>query len=157
DAFLPTAEKWANSESNGGELRQALDASQVPLLLSLSMTDGTHTEAAECAVQEAIGFAYYTGLSPEVVHLPPMMDCCLPDFDQPRCHAAAQEERKAQAASLRDLFGPAPFRRVALDPAWLIWQGGTIPKTAAAIYDERAFEQLPVLADALEEAGCTDP
>jgi hypothetical protein len=27
---------------------------------------------------------------------------------------------------------------------------------AQAIYDERAFEHLPVLADALEEAGCTD-
>jgi hypothetical protein len=25
---------------------------------------------------------------------------------------------------------------------------------ACAIYDDRAFEQLPILADALEEAGC---
>jgi hypothetical protein len=41
-------------------------------------------------------------------------------------------------------------------PVWLCWHGGTIPKLAQAIYDERAFDRLPVLADALEEAGCTD-
>jgi hypothetical protein len=33
---------------------------------------------------------------------------------------------------------------------------GTVPKLAAAIYDERAFDRLPVVADALEDAGCTD-
>jgi hypothetical protein len=32
-----------------------------------------------------------------------------------------------------------------------------IPKLAQAIYDDRAFDRLPVLADALEDAGCTDP
>jgi hypothetical protein len=31
-----------------------------------------------------------------------------------------------------------------------------IPKMAKAIYKERTFDQLPVLADALEDAGCTD-
>jgi hypothetical protein len=43
---------------------------------------------------------------------------------------------------------------VALDSAWLAWNGGTIPKLAQAIHDERAFDRLPVLADALTEAGC---
>ena len=32
---------------------------------------------------------------------------------------------------------------------------GTIPKLAQAIYEEKAFDRLPVLADALEDAGCT--
>jgi hypothetical protein len=27
---------------------------------------------------------------------------------------------------------------------------------ATAIYEESAFDRLPILADALEEAGCTD-
>jgi hypothetical protein len=61
----------------------------------------------------------------------------------------------AQAGLLRCIFGN-PFRPVALDPAWLVWRSGTIPRLAQAIYDERAFDRLPVLADALEEAGCTD-
>jgi hypothetical protein len=61
-----------------------------------------------------------------------------------------------QAAFLRDLFGN-PFRPVPVDPAWLAWERGTIPKLAEEIYEERAFDRLPVLADALEDSGCTNP
>jgi hypothetical protein len=56
---------------------------------------------------------------------------------------------------LRDIFGN-PFRTVTLDPAWLAWNGGTVRKLAQAVYDDRAFDRLPILADALEDAGCTD-
>jgi hypothetical protein len=64
--------------------------------------------------------------------------------------------RPAQPDLLRDLFG-SPFRPAPpLAPAILAWNGGTVPKLAAAIYDERAFDRLPVLADALEDAGCAD-
>jgi hypothetical protein len=56
---------------------------------------------------------------------------------------------------LRDIFGN-PFRPVSIDPAWLQWHGGTVVRLAAAIYDERRFEDMPILADALEEAGCAD-
>lgn len=58
-----------------------------------------------------------------------------------------------QAHLLRDLFGN-PFRPVSFDPNWLRWQGGLLPKMARTIYDERRFDELPILADALEEAGC---
>ena len=36
------------------------------------------------------------------------------------------------------------------------WNKGTIPHLATRIQQERAFEMLPILADALEEGGCTD-
>jgi hypothetical protein len=64
-------------------------------------------------------------------------------------------ERTAQAALLHDLFGN-PFRKVAVDPAWLRWREGMVPKMAQAVYDEYRFGDLPILADALEEAGCAD-
>jgi hypothetical protein len=54
---------------------------------------------------------------------------------------------------LRCVFGN-PFRPVSLDPGWLVWNAGTVPSMAQRIYDERAFDRLPILADALEEAGC---
>ena len=31
-----------------------------------------------------------------------------------------------------------------------------MPKLAASVYEEQAFDRLPILADALEEAGCDD-
>jgi hypothetical protein len=61
-----------------------------------------------------------------------------------------------RAALVRDVFGNL-FRPVAVDPAWLAWNDGTLVRLARALYDEGAFDRLPVLADALEEAGCTDP
>jgi hypothetical protein len=57
---------------------------------------------------------------------------------------------------LRDIFGN-PFKQPTLDPSWLSWNDGTLPKLAQSIYDERAFGRLPILADALEDSGCTDP
>jgi hypothetical protein len=62
-------------------------------------------------------------------------------------------EHRAQCDLLRDIFGN-PYRPVTIDRAWLAWNGGTVPKLAQAIYDERRFADLPILADALEEAGC---
>jgi hypothetical protein len=62
-------------------------------------------------------------------------------------------ERAAQAALLGDIIGK-PFRPVAVDAAWPLWNGWTVAKLARAIYDERAFDRLPILADALEDAGC---
>lgn len=46
---------------------------------------------------------------------------------------------------------------MAVDSAWLTWNHGTVPAIARHVYDDRAFHDLPILADALEDAGCTDP
>jgi hypothetical protein len=65
-------------------------------------------------------------------------------------------KREREVALARDVFGN-PFRPITLAADFLRWGGGMVPKLARAIYDDRAFGQLPVLADALEDAGCTDP
>ena len=56
---------------------------------------------------------------------------------------------------VRDIFGN-PFRPAAVDPAWLRWNDGTAVAIAQKMYDDRDFTSMPVLADALEEAGCTN-
>jgi hypothetical protein len=71
-------------------------------------------------------------------------------------YRARGARRLRQCQVVRDVMGPLLFRRVEIAPAWLAWAGGTVPNLARAIHEERAFERLPVLADALEEAGCTD-
>jgi hypothetical protein len=69
--------------------------------------------------------------------------------------AAIEAHCRLQCELLRDVFGN-PFRPVTADPAWLHRNDGTVVKVARAIYDERAFERLPLLGDALEDAGCTE-
>ncbi len=61
-------------------------------------------------------------------------------------------EAVVQATLLRDIFGN-PFRPVTLDPAWLT---SDVLALARGIYEERAFDRMPILADALQDAGCTN-
>ncbi len=70
-----------------------------------------------------------------------------------------RDERVEQVSLLRDLFGN-PFRPVTVSPAW---QTPQLVALAQAAYEERELPagtldpaRLAVLADALEEAGCTD-
>jgi hypothetical protein len=51
---------------------------------------------------------------------------------------------------LREIFGN-PFRPVSLNPTW---HTTNVLALVQAIYDDRAFERMPILGDALEDAGC---
>lgn len=51
---------------------------------------------------------------------------------------------------VQEVFGN-PFDPITLDPAWVT---PTVKNLANAIYDDRAFDRLPILADALEDSGC---
>ena len=42
------------------------------------------------------------------------------------------------------------------DPGWLTWNNGTVRHLARRIYETGETVLIPILADALEEAGCTD-
>jgi hypothetical protein len=114
----------------------------IPDAASWTTTD----DIRDCAVNIAGVVAANVGLDPEsgVITLD------LPEEKQ---------EKAAQAHLLRDLFGN-PFRPVALDSAWL---SPTVTALAQAAYEERTLPsgelepaRLAVLADALEEVGCTE-
>src|SRR5262249_10345598 len=72
----------------------------------------------------------------------------------PAAAAAPQirAEKAAQVGLFRCVFGN-PFRPVASDPGW---RTADVLRLAEAVYAERAFDRLPILADLLEEAGATD-
>jgi predicted metal-dependent HD superfamily phosphohydrolase len=59
-------------------------------------------------------------------------------------------QREFEAGLLREIFGN-PFHAVRVDRSWLSNSGIGL---ANSIYDERAFDRMPILADALEDAGC---
>ena len=70
-----------------------------------------------------------------------------PPFQDARAYA---DQGRPMMAILRCSFGN-PFRPVTADPRWLSSTAVTLART---IYEGRAFDRLPILADALEEAGC---
>lgn len=53
----------------------------------------------------------------------------------------------------QDILGNL-FRPETPDTVWLTWNNGTVVKIAEAIYADKAFDQMPILADALEDADC---
>ena len=59
--------------------------------------------------------------------------------------------RQRQIAHFYDIFGRFPFHPASADSTWLT---STVVALAQGIYAERAFDQLPILADALQDAGC---
>jgi carbon storage regulator CsrA len=72
-----------------------------------------------------------------------------------RLAVAAPTETAVHRAEVWNLlYGPES--RVVLDSAWLTWQDGTVFRLARAIAEEGDYAALPILADALEEAGCAD-
>jgi hypothetical protein len=79
----------------------------------------------------------------------------LPDDQKEKVHLmerVAKAQRVAQAQFLRDIFGN-PFRTVTLDPAWLT---SDVQALARQMYDSGDFSTMPILADALQDAGCND-
>jgi hypothetical protein len=70
--------------------------------------------------------------------------------------AARAAEHAAQIQLVHDLFGPTPPQAIGLDASWLTWDSGTVVRMTRSIYEERRWEDMGVLGDALQEAGCAD-
>lgn len=124
----------------------------------LRAEDGYHAYGAWMANQDAARAAEVAVL---VVEYPlyPRLNTLLWQLREvarlSRGAGAWEAESKAQADLVREVAGN-PFRRGVLNPDWLGWEDRIAWRLAQTIYDERAFDRLPILADALEEAGCTD-
>jgi hypothetical protein len=68
----------------------------------------------------------------------------------PEYYKVRVAERKSQANVLRDIFGN-PFRPTTLDLRWLT---ATVIDLATAVYQEKAFDRMGILGDALMDVGC---
>ena len=95
----------------------------------------------------AIKAAAYATTS-QMWHVDKVVECT-------RTLAARSGLSAIQCGFLRDIIGN-PFHPVTIDPAFLKWNDNIVVKLAQTIYEERAFDRLPILADALEDAGCHD-
>jgi hypothetical protein len=62
-------------------------------------------------------------------------------------------ELQAQTVLFRDIFQPTA-RKVKCNRVWLT---SDVLALARGIYEDRAFDRMPILADALQDAGCDSP
>jgi hypothetical protein len=123
---------------HGGPLGQEANKARFVAYAAEWVTADRRAVRAAQIVSRSLNAAQASGLTPEAAT------------------AKCREGDALQCALLRDIFGN-PFRpRPTLDREWLEWDGGLVRNMARSIYDERAFDRLPVLADALEDAGCAD-
>ncbi len=124
----------------------------------------TRTETAVDAAGEAASSAAFAALNATLADAARAADYCAANVISAVYHTATSNQARSAAAEraaerlgqvrlLWEVFGN-PFRVLGIDDSWLAWNDGTIPKISQTIYDERAFDRLPILADALEDAGC---
>ena len=67
---------------------------------------------------------------------------------------AWENRRAGECEVFREVFGN-PYRPPIVEKATrLAWSDTTVTKFAQVVYEQRQFSDFPVLADALEEAGC---
>jgi hypothetical protein len=72
------------------------------------------------------------------------------DEQNGRTIPAQLAEHQALAAIVRDIFGN-PFRPITINSSWLT---SRVLALASGIYEEKAFDRMPILADALQDADC---
>jgi hypothetical protein len=130
-------------------------ASKEEMLAALQAAGTAHHEAFAAKGKEGASaeWAAYFAADPDAWHAA--------EYARNYAYVAAGDpvvgpgpEKAAQAQLIRCALGPLPFRPVTFDSVWRTWNGGAAVKLAQAIYDGQRFGDLPILADALEEAGC---
>jgi hypothetical protein len=147
---VETAERYADGRASRGQLRAA--KAEASRAVGSSWGPGAAREAAWAAAS-CVGW-WGGGEANVPVHAvaAAVYDVLRPGMAVTAAQVAA-DQRCSQAALLRDLLDN-PFRPVAFDPSW---RTRTASAVAQVIYDGRDFSLLPVLADALEDAGCEEP
>jgi hypothetical protein len=152
---LDVAERFAEGWASEEDLRAAGDAAD-------SAANDAMTTAHPSATADAATNAAFAALNSTLPAAATAADyaaanCASAVYHAHRVAAAAsrQAERGAQCRLLREIFGN-PFRPVVVESSWLAWHNGLVAELARGIDAERAFERLPILGDALEDAGCTD-
>jgi hypothetical protein len=136
------AESFADGLKSGPALNEAYNEA-ANVAISAASKAATSSAESPFRVSEAVDVS--TGCFDAV--LIPSVDTVISANE---IESAWASHAGQQAKLLRDIFGN-PFRPVVADPSWLT---PTVHDLAAAIYADRAFDRLPILADALEEAGC---
>jgi hypothetical protein len=136
-AVVQAAEQFADGATN-------VDRQQLTQLQKLVLANGSWLHASE----GELGFAVIREESLRAAFEVSLYAGYLSGGCEDR--SRTEEERENHEPLLRDIIGN-PFRPVTLDSSWLT---STVLALARGIYEEKAFDRMPILADALQDAGC---
>jgi hypothetical protein len=67
-----------------------------------------------------------------------------------------QQEEARQCDLLREIVGPRPAASIAFAASWRYRNDSAARRLAEVIYNDQLFEDMPILGDALQDAGCED-
>jgi hypothetical protein len=134
---VETAERYADGAATLEDLRLAARA---------TFRQGSSPAELEAAHMAVVRTAYRLAA-------PMAADAALRAVEEGGGDPAA--ERAEQCRLLREIVGD-PSRPALIDPSWLAGNDGAVARVALGLHQRRAYDELPILADALEEAGCAD-
>ena len=137
-AAVAAAERYADGALAEEELRRAYFAASPDAIPGLEWAAHTAAVVAQYTAWTGDGAAWYAAERTGFL--------CHRYLDDPAT------DRRVFAAAARCVFGD-PFRPAVVDRAWLT---ADVVALATGVYEDRAFDRLPILADALQDAGCED-
>jgi hypothetical protein len=166
-AVITTAERFADRLATEEELRDAnlradgIADSAGKTADDCESTEGVSEDTVRWQAIHCAGWAAYWASLPgelgtEIDRLPGAAADAVglalagSHYDFDRVEKGATEERAVQADLFRDIFGN-PFRPVDFSTSW---RPDTAVSLARQMYDSRDFSAMPILADALQDAGC---
>jgi hypothetical protein len=150
------AERWAEGTANLEELptlqeRLQMDAADAPLFetylfqAAVDVLNESALEAARLCRERMIQHA----AQEEAYGMPPGID------ESRYTQQARVAESRGQCAVIREIVAN-PFCPLQLQRHWLRHQDGAAGHLLQLIREEQRFGELPFLADALEDAGCSE-
>jgi hypothetical protein len=143
---VETAERFSDGLASQRELHAAREAAYQAFVRYTDSDESGRFTGRESAAAAAAG-ACWAGTEDRARGLDEVVDNT---YGLGRLLNGRRVEWRQQSDSLRDIFGN-PFRPVTLGAGW---RTPEVVAMAQGIYDDRAFDRLPLLGDVLGRLGC---
>jgi hypothetical protein len=145
ERVLAVSERYADGAASAEELQVAIDFAR-------TVADGFYHDTIQEAVNAVAQALDLQAPVKTFAAEPPGLNPVEAAREVVEQTAFSHRELAEVAALLRELLGN-PIRPAVVSPAWMTQPARSLAGTVAATVD---FTPLPILADALEDAGCTD-
>jgi hypothetical protein len=153
---LEAAERFAEGQADAAELEEVRQQAETSAMNAPEFEAFLYVAAAATTAEQAVEAALNARENCRLHAVRAAAYEAAPWENEAQINAAASAaECRAQALLLQEVFGN-PFRPSQVQRAWLDWNDGVVSAMAQVIDEARQFDELPYLADALEDAGCCD-